>query len=134
MDPTLYDCRLKKWEEIIEMEKQDPTFPDYVNFVYEKLNSMAPGESYLVSKRIRPENREKFVKIACMYMSECKEEYYVFGKDCFTIKRLEETVEQTIERLKKIRDERKRRSQEMDREATRDSTNDSGWHESGGPR
>lgn len=130
--PEQIDYRLRHWDEIFEMKRNDPNLFDYIDFVYGKLNSLSPGESYSVAERIRPENRQRFVKIACMYMSESNE--YVFGKDYFTIRRLEESTQQTIERINETRYGRERRSQEMDSKTSCNTANDSGWIESGGNR
>lgn len=133
MPCTLCEHRLKNWEEIIELIKNDPTFSAYINTVYKILNSIEPGTTYYL-KRIRPENRIKFVKIASMYISERREVDYAFGINCSSIHRYEESVEQTIKRLNEDRHGRKWRSQKVDSKTAGDTATGSGWIESGGNR
>jgi hypothetical protein len=88
MDYSIY--RLNSNAEIDALlAKHGQRFMIFVNGVYKVLMEMKPGDLYEFELYVKPENRELFVKVACMFINDQKENDYVFTQDWNAVRRLE---------------------------------------------
>lgn len=62
-------------------------FQKYLNKIYEALVNMNPKGHIDILKDVAPANREKFIKIGCLFISEGNTNY-IFNTEYTQIKRL----------------------------------------------
>lgn len=78
--------RLQSNSEIDELlSKHGHRFMTFVNGVYKALMEMKPGDRYEFELHVKPQNRELFVKVACMFINEQKDNDYVFTDNTFRV-------------------------------------------------
>ena len=58
------------WVEHYKERMGAEAFRDYMNRVYGTLLRIPVGGSIQITERVRPENRELFIKIGCMFIQE----------------------------------------------------------------
>lgn len=82
------ECRMNDYEWINEYKVKlgEESFRDFVDRVYDFLNRMKVGDQFVLSKHVRPENIDLFVKVACLYIQESKA-IYEFDDEYEIIKR-----------------------------------------------
>ncbi|MDR2949206.1 MAG: hypothetical protein LBV71_08350 [Prevotella sp.] len=59
----------------------------FLNGAYKMLMSLHPGEQIVIEDDVCPENRERFIKVSCMFIMENNPDYE-FTNDYTAIKRL----------------------------------------------
>lgn len=86
----LSQYRLNSWNEIRNYLTQSDagSFWIYLNRIYKALMTMKPEDEIDLLKEVAPENREKFVKIACLFISEGNADY-IYSNDYTKLKRLQ---------------------------------------------
>lgn len=58
------------WIQVYKTRMGKEAFQQYVNDVYRLLLTMLPGKPFNIEEKVREENRELFIKIVCMFISE----------------------------------------------------------------
>ena len=67
--------------------KAGERFTIFMNAVYNVLMKMNAGDEYHFTRHVKEENREMFVKTACLFMSEQREQDFTFNESYTIIKR-----------------------------------------------
>lgn len=106
MDTTLNlaKYRMNSWTEIQAylLPPGADNFRAYLNTIYGALMAMRPKDEISILAEVSPENREKFIKIGCLFITEGNSDY-IYSDDYTVIKRLSEKPEKSIaEFLEKI--------------------------------
>lgn len=89
-------------------------FRDYMNRVYAQLLRIPVGGSFRIDERVRPENRELFVKIGCMFIQEGHTDYDF--NDTFTIIRHHEEAKMEPKRDRAVKGKPWQKVVQRDRE------------------
>lgn len=119
MDTTLNlaKYRMNSWKEIEAylLHPEADNFRAYLNKIYGALMAMRPKDEISILTEVAPENREKFIKIGCLFITEGNSDY-IYSDDYTVIKRLSEKPEKSIaEFLEKIALKKNRRNNELDK-------------------
>lgn len=70
-------------------------FRVYMDTIYGALMAMRPKDEISILTEVAPENREKFIKIGCLFITEGNSDY-IYSDDYTVIKRLSEKPEKEI--------------------------------------
>lgn len=76
-------------------------FRDYIDRVYGTLLRIPVGGSFQIAERVRPENRELFIKIGCMFIQEGHADYDF--NETFTIIRHHEEAKMEPKRDRSVK-------------------------------
>jgi hypothetical protein len=77
---------------------------NYLNTIYKALMDMTPKDEINILNDVAPKNREKFIKIGCLFILEGNSDYY-FSEYYTSIKRYTDKPCDFIERIKKKENE-----------------------------
>lgn len=59
----------------------------YINKVYSMLNELKPGQSIVIAKLVSEQNLNMFIKSACLYIIECKQNNIEISNDYRIVKK-----------------------------------------------
>jgi len=70
--PDYYKHVMKNWEWCNEYRSQmgKEAYNKYVSDVYKLLLGMKPKSFFSIEKNVKPENRDLFIKVCCMFIQE----------------------------------------------------------------
>lgn len=108
--------RLNSWKELEEYLHLPNAneFNTYLNLIYRDLMSLRPESEIRILDDVSPENREKFIKICCLFITEGNTDY-TFSDDYTVIKRMDEKPEVSIARYKDLLRIKKEKKNELDK-------------------
>ena len=120
---NLSEYRMNSYAEIEAyfLHPGSDNFKVYLNKVYVALESMNPMDKINILKDVAPANREKFVKICCLFISEGNTDY-VFSEDYTVIKKLPEKPEKSIAEFKANLNLKRKRNELDKTETTNNNT------------
>lgn len=142
---NLANYRLNAWSDFNQY-LQEPNRKDFflfVNKAYDLLLNLEPGDGLIIEQDVDPKNRERFIKVGCMFILENPD--YEFSSDYRILRRMKVGISESINALNHhktkihgtITNQSTGTGEEIDElvgEPGQNNGNVSGWHESGGNR
>lgn len=89
-------------------ESAKAEFFEFLDNAYRILKEMAPGEVLRIEYDVSPENRERLIKVSCLFILETNSDYE-FSDDYTVLKRLEQKPETRVQEVILERLQKKRR-------------------------
>ena len=89
---SLYKPQNWDWVDFYEDQRGAAEFDIYVNSVYLLFSQMKPGSFFDISKNVKHENRDLFIKLCCTFIDETRyvplhpDSYYEFNPDYTILK------------------------------------------------
>lgn len=119
---NLSQSRLNNWSELnVYLQTQEKSdFLKFVNNAYKILLRMYPGEIMRIEKDVRPKNRDKFIKVACLFILEGHAEYE-FSDDYSMIIRRQQKPDKIVQQVYKELEIKKNMKNELEQSSGSDN-------------